>query len=117
MKVHLFGAASSPGCANYAFKKAADDCEPQFGAKAAKFIRQDFYVDDGLKSMSEPSAAVTLIKNSKMLCEKAGLRLHKFVSNSKEVIQAIPSNDQAKGLQDLDLKRDPLPVEQTLGIV
>ena len=27
MKVHLFRAASSPGCANYGFKKAADDGE------------------------------------------------------------------------------------------
>ena len=36
MKVHLFGAASSPGCANFAFKRAADDGEKEFGSEAAK---------------------------------------------------------------------------------
>ena len=27
MKVHLFGAVSSPSCSNYALRKAADDSE------------------------------------------------------------------------------------------
>ncbi|XP_068669879.1 uncharacterized protein [Montipora foliosa] len=49
MKVHLFGAASSPGCPNYGFKKAADDGEKEFGKDAADFMRRDFYVDDALK--------------------------------------------------------------------
>ena len=51
MKVHLFGAASSPGCANFGLKRAADDGEDEFGTEAANFIRNDFYVDDGLKSV------------------------------------------------------------------
>ena len=117
MKVHLFGAASSPGCANFAFKKAADDGEAEFGAKAAQFVKQDFYVDDGLTSVKEPKAAIELIKSCQGLCAKAGLKLHKFVSNRKEVIQAIPPEDRAKGFQDIDLRRDPLPIERTLGVV
>ena len=40
MKVHLFGAASSPGRANFAFKRAADDGEKQFGSEAADFMRK-----------------------------------------------------------------------------
>ena len=74
-------------------------------------------MDDGLKSMKNPEEAIALITNSQKLCTKAGLRLHKFVSNSKEVIEAIPSEDRAKGLQDLDLNHDPLPAERTLGII
>nr|XP_054760909.1 uncharacterized protein LOC129267199 [Lytechinus pictus] len=53
MKVHLFGATSSPGCANYGFKKAADDGEAEFGSDAASYIRDDFYVDDGLQPQWE----------------------------------------------------------------
>ena len=49
MKVHLFGASSSPGCANFGLRRAADDGEEEFGTDAAAFIRKDFYVDDGLK--------------------------------------------------------------------
>ena len=48
---------------------------------------------------------------------KAGLRLHKFSSNKKEVIQAVALEDCAKGLQELDLVCDPLPIERTLGIM
>ena len=117
MKVHLFGATSSPGCANFAFKRAADDGEKEFGSEAADVMRKEFYVDDGLKSVKCVDTATKLIHNCQAMCAKAGLRLHKFSSNKKEVIQAVPPEDRAKGLQELDLTRDPLPIEQTLGIM
>lgn len=117
MRVHLFGAASSPGCANFGFKQAANDGEKEFGAKAAYFVRSNVYVDDGLKSLSTISATTSLIQNSQAMCAKAAIRLHKFVSNTKEVLEAIPPEDRATGLQDLDLKFDQLPIERTLGIM
>ena len=51
MTVHLFGAGSSPGCTNYGLKKTADAYEQEFGIEAANFIRNEFYVDYGLKSV------------------------------------------------------------------
>ena len=42
IKVHLFGAASSPGCANFGLRRAADDGEDEFGTDAAEFIRKEF---------------------------------------------------------------------------
>lgn len=117
MKVHLFGAVSSPGCANYGFKKAADDGQKEFGKNAADFMRRDFYVDDGLKSVKDIDTAIGLIQKTQGMCAMAGLKLHKFSSNKKEVIQAVAPEDRAKGLQNLDLTRDPLPIERTLGIM
>ena len=117
MKVHLFGSTSSPGCANFAVERAADDGEKEFGSEAADFMRKDYYVDDGLKSVKCVDTATNLIQNCQAMCAKAGLRLHKFSSNKKEVIQAVPPEDRAKGLQELDLTRDPLPIERTLGII
>ena len=38
MMVHLFGAVSSPGCANFGLKRAADDGEFEFGEAAANFV-------------------------------------------------------------------------------
>ncbi|XP_071963443.1 uncharacterized protein [Antedon mediterranea] len=64
MKVHLFGAKSSPGCANFGLKRAADDGEGKFGEIAANFIRDDFYVDDGLKSLPTIQQAIELVKSS-----------------------------------------------------
>ena len=117
MQVHLFGAGSSPGCVNFGFKQAAHDGEEEFGTEAADFLQRNFYVDDGLKSLSTVSATTRLIQNSQAMCAKAGIRLHKFVSNTKEVLKTIPPEDRANGLQDLDLKFDQLPIERTLGVM
>ena len=77
---------------------------------SSKFIRRNFYVDDGLKSLSTVSATTRLIQNSQAMCAKAGIRSHKFVSNTKEVLKEHPPEDKANGLQDLDLKFDQLPI-------
>ena len=116
MKVHLFGASSSPGCANFGLKRAADDGEEEFGTEAAVFIRKNFYVDDGLESVPTVPEAILLIKASQAICNKAGLRLHKIVSNKKEVLEAIPAEDHAKGIKELNLDVDPLPLERALGV-
>ena len=95
MKVHLFGASSSPGCANFGLRRAGDDGE-EFGTDAAAFIRKNFYVDDGLKSVSTVPEAIQLIKASQAICSKACLRLHKIVSNNKEVLEAFPVDDHKR---------------------
>ena len=90
MTVHLFGATSSPGCANYALKATADMFEEECGRLAADFLRRNFYVDDGLKSVGDPASALQLVETSRALCQRGGFNLHKFMCNSKEVLAAIP---------------------------
>ena len=116
MTVHLFGATSSPGCANFALKKVASDFGHLRGEEAANFLKNDFYVADGLKSVSSPEAAIALVKNTKLLCERSGFNLHKFVSNHKAVIDAIPLQDQSKDIQNLDFTNESLPVERALSV-
>ncbi|XP_072175534.1 uncharacterized protein [Diadema setosum] len=117
MKVHLFGAASSPGCANFGLKRAADDGEKEFGKDAADYIRKEFYVDDGLKSVPTIEDAVSLLKSAQGICSKAGLKLHKIMSNRKEVLEQFATDDRAKCVADLDLAVDLLPLERALGVV
>ncbi|XP_063437322.1 uncharacterized protein LOC134718616 [Mytilus trossulus] len=116
MNVHLFGAASSPGCANFGLKRVADDYEDEFGSDISDFLRYDFYVDDGLKSVASIDDAVNLVKRSREMCNKVGLKLHKFQSNSKELLNLIPIEDRAKDLKNLVLLNDKLPITKTLGI-
>ena len=106
MKVHLFGASSSPGCANFGLRRAADDGEEEFGKEPAAFISKD--VDDGLKSVSTVPKAIQLIKASQAICNKACLRLHKIVSNKKEVLETFPVDDHSKEIKELNLAVDPL---------
>ena len=117
MKVHLFGAGSSPGCANFGLKKAADDGEAEYGKEVAKFIRRDFYVDDGLKSVPAVEEAVTLRKASQGICARARLKLQKMMSNKREVLEEFPIDERAQSVKESDLKVDPLLLERALGVI
>ncbi len=91
MTIHLFGATSSPGCANYGLKAIADDNKEEFGEEVANFVKRDFYVDDGLKSLKSVQEAVSIIQKTTDMLSRGGLKLRKFVSNSKDVLATISS--------------------------
>ena len=118
MTVHLFGAVSSPGCANFGLKKAADLGKDKHGDDAARFVQDDFYVDDGLTSLPTVSDAIHLVQNTKQLCADYGIKLHRFASNSPEVLEAIPPEERAKCLENvaLDSNVHNEAVERVLGI-
>jgi len=115
MTVHLFGAVSSPGCANFGMNKVADDGEERFGKPAADFVRDNFYVDDGLISVATAVQGKELVSNTVHLCASKGLRLHKFVSNSVEVLQSIPPEERSMDVKSLQFDHE-LTVERTLGL-
>ncbi|KAK3735268.1 hypothetical protein QZH41_001047 [Actinostola sp. cb2023] len=115
MNVHLFGATSSPGVANFCLHQTAETNRAEYEDEAADFLRRDFYVDDGLKSVPTVNQALELIEKSQAMCANDKLRLHKFASNKKEVLEALPAEDRAKDLKDLDLRHDPMPIQRSLG--
>ena len=115
MKVHLFGAASSPGCANYGLKYLAKQHEEELPA-ASRFIERNFYVDDGVTSVNDATSAINLVREARELCARGSLRLHKFVSNDRTVMDSIPCSERAAGIKDLDLAFAKLPMERALGI-
>lgn len=117
MTVHLFGAVSSPSCASYALGKTADDHQSEFPVPVCQSIKENFYVDDYLKSCATELDAVQTIKDLTALCHKGGFTLEKFVSNSRGVLQAIAAERRAKDLKELDLDHDKLPVERALGLL
>jgi len=113
MKVHLFGATSSPGCANFALKYLAAQRAKDF-PQAAEFIQKNFYMDDGLQSCKDEDEAITLVKESQELCLSAKIRLHKFVSNSQKVMESINPVDRGSSPNDVEL--GGAPTGSVLGI-
>ena len=116
MKVHLFGATSSPGCSNFCLKQITSDNAAEFGEDVKEFIHHNFYVDDGLKSVPTIDEAKDLIFRTRELYKKGGLHLHKFISNSPEVLEAVPEEDRAKETSKIDLLQDKLSIQKTLGV-
>ena len=60
MTVHLFGAVSSPSCANFALRKTAEANFQRFDFEVINTVRRNFYVDDCLKSVPSESEAIRL---------------------------------------------------------
>ncbi|KAL0163339.1 hypothetical protein M9458_042735, partial [Cirrhinus mrigala] len=115
MTVHLFGAVSSPGCANYGLKHLAKENSSAYPA-GSQFIARDFYVDDGVTSAETVKDAIRLAKEARELCAKGGLRLHKFVSNNSEVLKSIPASEHATDTKTKDLTFNETQTERALGI-
>jgi hypothetical protein len=116
MCVHLFGAASSPGCCTFALRNMADEYKTVYGSDVAHFVHRNFYVDDGLKSTSTESEAIDLIDRTRGLCAEGGLHLHKFVSNAK-VLEKIPVEDRLVGREAQPLMEQVMPsIENVLGL-
>lgn len=102
MKVHLFGAVSSPGCANYGLKYLANQNRLSHPV-GSQFVAKDFYIDDGVTSTDTVVNAIRLAQEARDICTKGGLRLHKFISNNEAVLQSIPSSERAMNIKTKDL--------------
>ncbi|KAL2098438.1 hypothetical protein ACEWY4_007645 [Coilia grayii] len=116
MTVHIFGATSSPSCANFALRQTAEDFKDIFSRETMETIKCNFYVDDCLKSVMTEADAIMICKELESACLMGGFRLHKWISNSRNVLMSIPQADRAKEVKDLDLESGDLPVERSLGI-
>jgi len=113
MLVHLFGATSSPSCANFGLRQTADDNQEMFSLEAVRTLRRNFYVDDCLKSIKDETKAISLVSELRALLSKGGFRLTKWISNSRKVIESVPSSERAVAVKDHLL--DQLPCERALG--
>ncbi|XP_031755219.1 uncharacterized protein LOC116409808 [Xenopus tropicalis] len=116
MKVHIFGNRPSPAVAIYGLRQAACQEEKEFGTDAKRFVKRDFYVDDGLKSVPTAAEAIDLLNRTRKMLACSNLRLHKIASNSSDVMAAFSSEDHATDLKDLNFNDDDLPMQRSLGI-
>ncbi|KAK0152982.1 hypothetical protein N1851_005349 [Merluccius polli] len=117
MVVHIFGATSSPSCANYALQRTAEENSSGSSPEAVNSILKNFYVDDCLKSVASTPQADQLYKDLTALCASGGFRLTKWTSNNRALLNSIPEQERPKDIRDLDLTHDALPMERTLGIL
>lgn len=70
----------------------------------------------GLASFPNNETAINVLQTSQEMLAESNIRLHKVASNSSDVMQAFPPAGRAKGLKDLDLSAEPLPVQRSLGL-
>ena len=96
MTVHLFGAKSSPSCAAFCLREAANEFGKFFEPNESKNVRQSFYVDDFLAGARNCEEAIKLVKNMREIMEMGGFNLTKWQSTSAQVMESIPNNCRGK---------------------
>ena len=114
LRVHVFGAKSSPSCSNFALRSTADSV---VCSQVSSCIRNNFYVDDLLKSMHSEEAALQLAESVVSVLGNYGFNLTGFTSNSRKLLQKLPHEKLSKNLRELDLGQDDLPCERALGVI
>ena len=113
MNVHIFGAADSPCCCNYALRRAALD-QGDSNDLAVHTVLRNFYVDDMLTAVSDVQTAISLASRISDILQSKGFQLTKWISSSKEVLHSIPPEHRAN--PDLQVEFSDLPTERVLGI-
>ena len=84
----MFGANSSPTCANYALKRVGLDNEKEYPI-AAKAIQNNFYMDDFIKSVETTEKAIQVFSQIQPLLSQHGFQMKKWISNNDAVTEAI----------------------------
>lgn len=97
VKVHIFGAVSSPSTANYVLKYiGATQEEGKYDPQTLQAIEKNFYVDDLCKSVATEEDASLIIYQIKNLLQSNGFTLTSFVSNKPQILKDLPSEDISK---------------------
>ncbi|XP_064077611.1 uncharacterized protein LOC135195281 [Macrobrachium nipponense] len=78
--------------------------------------RLNLSVDDGVTSVPSVDEATKLVKEATEVCCKGGLRLHKFISNNRSVLENIPISKCASKVKEVNISANALPVEAVLGL-
>ena len=66
-------------------------------------MEKNFFVDDYLKSVESHEKAITSVVQLRNLLARRSFNLTKWVYNSRAVLEKIPRQLRASGVQDLDL--------------
>ena len=114
MLVHIFGAKSSPTCANFALKQTAAEFGHLFEPNMSEIVNKHFYFDDCLVPLPSVAEAVTAQTQLCDLLSKRGFRLRKWLSNSSEVFDQIPEAERSKALQSYSFSENVS--EHVLGV-
>ena len=91
---HVFGAKSSPTCANYALHQVAKDNAVN-DENLVKAVQRNFYMDDFLKSVRTPQEAIEIYQKVRDILIKGGFKLTKWITSDEEVKSHIPETDRS----------------------
>ena len=85
----VFGAKSSPTCANYALHQVAKDIAKD-EENLVKAVQRNFYLDDFLKSVKTTQEAIEIYQRVREILSRGGFSWTKWIASDEEVKSQIP---------------------------
>ena len=113
MVIGKFTLTSSPFLATQVLHQIAQDYKDQF-PQAADIIRDQFYVDDCLTGAEMLEEAVEKRTNLTELLTKPRMTLHKWRSNSPQLMATIP--EELRETENLQIIPPPDQCHKALGV-
>ena len=104
MTVHIFGAKSSPCCANFNLRQTVVKFGHLYEQLISKIVYSTFYADNCLVSLPTVHEAILAQQGLHELLAKRGFRLRKWITNSDEVLQSIPESEHTEASQGHSLE-------------
>ena len=98
MTVHIFGAKSSPRCANFCLRQTAIEFGHLFEQCISKIVYNSFYVNDCLVFLPTVQEAISVQRGLRERLAKRGFCLRKWITNSEEVLRCIPDSERATNI-------------------
>ena len=115
MNVHLFGKTDLPCCASCSLKKRATDQSNNYCKSSIDKVLYSFYMDDYLDYCRNRINAIKTIHYVINILNIGGFRLHKSISNDREILLPLPNSEISSKAVDLEL--NDFPIEQALGLL
>ncbi|XP_055633459.1 uncharacterized protein LOC129773830 [Toxorhynchites rutilus septentrionalis] len=95
LKTVTYGTASAPYQATRCLVQLAEEEGRDFPV-AARIVKEDIYVDDILTGAESVTDAIKVYRQLRQLLGRGGFPIHKWCSNSKELLEHIPPQECEK---------------------
>ena len=99
MLVHLFGATSSPSCANFSLRQTAVEFGHLYKPITSFVVHNNFYVDDCLVSLPTVEEAIYVFNSLTELLSRRGFHLTKWITNYEEVLSKLQECERSTKAQ------------------
>ena len=109
----VFGVNASPFLAQFVIQHHAQMLQPNY-ERTSETVLQSTYMEDSMDSVVNENEGISLYKQLSELWTKAGMRAHKWLSNSQAILEVIPPQDRAS---QLELHENWSLAVKTLGII
>ncbi|CAG7722738.1 unnamed protein product [Allacma fusca] len=107
-----FGTKSAPALATQTLMQLANDEFENF-PQASQVLKEDTYVDDVVTGANHETSAIQLRKDLDQLTRNGGFELSKWMSNSLQVMDSIPTENRGS---EASLNLDVDKTVKTLGL-